>query len=117
MTRDSLSTGQAKLLQIIENLGWGRIDGLSIQSGQPTYERPPRIVQEIKLGGQPEREPRDTATDLTLKKEFVSLFDELRKLRTGVVSVEVRHSVPFRLILERDEAALAGYKTSYEGMQ
>jgi hypothetical protein len=113
--RFTLPAGEAQLLQIIDNLGWGRIAGLSILDGQPNYERPPRIVQEIKLGEQPERERRDIAADFTLKKEFVSLFDELRRLRAGTVDVEVRHNAPFRLILERGPAELTGTKPAAEG--
>ena len=37
----------------------------------------------------------------TLEKEFVDLFIQMDKLREGLVDIEVRHSLPFRLVLER----------------
>jgi len=117
VTRGSLSAEQAMLLEIIENLGWGHVDGLLIESGQPNYERPPRIVQEIKLDAEPERPPDNKAIDFILKKAFVSLFDELSRLRTGVVDIEVRHGAPFRLILERGPSELTGAKRAVEGTQ
>ena len=101
MTRSSLNSGQSRLVQIIEELGFGRIEQLTIRHGEPYYERTPRIIQEIKLGSEGERRPEHSETDVTLKKAFENLFNQLACLRDGVVEVEVRHSLPFRLILER----------------
>jgi len=67
----------------------------------PCYEPEPRIVQAIKLDSEPERQPDRGCADLTLKKEFESLFDQLSRLRDAIVDIEVRHSAPFRLVLER----------------
>ena len=100
MTRSLLSPGQSQLLLIIEELGFGRVEQLSIHNGEPSYHPPPRIVQEIKLGSETERRP-DPEANLTLKKEFENLFSELVRLGDGVVDIEVRHRVPFRLVLER----------------
>ena len=101
MTIRSLSVAQTRLVQIIQELGFGRIERLSIQNGHPNFDQPPRITQEIKLGSQSEHRPGNTNGDFTLKQEFVILFNELSRLRDGVVDLEVRHRAPFRLILER----------------
>ena len=101
MTKSSLHPAQKRTLEIIEKLVFGRIEGLSVRDGQPCYDPAPRIVQEIKLGSEPECRPDRSNVDLTLKKEFESLFDQLSRLREGVVDIEVRHSAPFRLVLER----------------
>lgn len=39
--------------------------------------------------------------DLTLKKEFETLFNQLSRLGDAAVVIEVRHSLPFRLVMER----------------
>jgi hypothetical protein len=101
MTKGSLSLGQRRTLAIMQELGFGRIEGLSIHDGQPSYDPAPRIVQEIKLGSEPEYRPDHNDADLTLKREFESLFNQLSRLRDGIVDIEVRHSAPFRLVLER----------------
>jgi hypothetical protein len=67
----------------------------------PCYEPEPRIVQAIKLDSEPERLPDCSCADLTLKKEFESLFEQLSRLHDGIVEIEVRHSAPFRLVVER----------------
>jgi hypothetical protein len=101
VTKSSLSAGQSRAVEIIEALGFGLIEGLSIRGGLPCYDPEPRIVQAIKLAPRSERQPDRSGADLTLKKEFESLFDQLTQLRDGVVNIEVQHSRPFRLVLER----------------
>src|SRR5260370_42537869 len=106
MTKSFLNPAQQQTVEIIESVGFGSIQHLWIRDGLPCYEPEPRIVQAIKLDSEPERQPDDGHADLTLKKEFVSLFDQLSRLRDGVVDIEVRHSLPLRLVLERRLAAL-----------
>jgi hypothetical protein len=106
MTKSSLNPGQRQTVEIIEGLGFGVIERLSIRDGLPSYERVPRIVQAIKLDSEPVREPDRSCADLTLKKEFECLFDQLGRLGNSVVDIEVRHSLPFRLVLERRVEAL-----------
>src|SRR5438445_11769474 len=106
MTKSSLNLGQRQTVEIIEALGFGVIERLLIRGGSPCYKPEPRIVQTIKLDSAPKRQPDDGRADLILKKEFESLFDQLNRLRDGVVDIEVRHSLPFRLALERRVEAL-----------
>jgi hypothetical protein len=101
MTKSSLAPGQCRLVEVIEALGFGVIERLTICDGLPCYDPEPRIVQAIKLAPRPGRQPDRTCTDLTLKKEFESLFDQLTRLRNRVVDIEVLHSLPFKLVLER----------------
>ena len=101
MTKSSLNPDLCRTVEIIEVLGFGLIERLLIRDGSPCYDPEPRIVQTIKLGSEPEGRPDRTYADVTLKKEFESLFEQLSRLRDGVVDIEVRHSAPFRLVLER----------------
>jgi hypothetical protein len=101
LTKSSLAPGQYQLVQIIEALGFGIVERLSVRGGVPCFDPNPRIIQAIKLGPpEPEQKPDRTDAD-TLKKEFESLFEHLAQLRDGLIDIEVRHSAPFRLVLER----------------
>lgn len=101
MTKSSLDPGQRQTVELIEALGFGSIERLWIRGGLPYFEPEPRIVQAIKLDSEPERQPDDGDAELTLKKEFEILFNQLSLLGDGVVDIEVRRSLPFRLVLER----------------
>jgi hypothetical protein len=101
MTKATLHLAQRRTVEIIERLGFGVIQGLHIRKGQPCDDPAPKIVQSIKLDSAPERQLDCSCTDLTLAREFESLFDYLSRLGDGTVDVEVRHSLPARLVLER----------------
>jgi hypothetical protein len=101
MKKSSLIPVQRQVVEIIEALGFGSIEQLCIRDGLPCYEPRPRIVQSVKLESEPERKTDDGRAEVALKKEFENLFDRLSRLREGVVDVEVRHGLPFRLVLER----------------
>ena len=101
MTKSCLNPDQHRTVEIIEGLVFGVIERLVIRGGTPCFEPAPRIVQTIKLDSKPARLPDHGGADLTLKKEFESLFEQLSRLRDGAVDIEVRHSLPFRLVLER----------------
>jgi hypothetical protein len=101
MNRSSLDPAQLRAMLIIEALGFGVIEGLLIHDGSPCYVPEPFITQEIKLASEPARWSGADCPDLTLKKEFESLFEQLGRLRNGVVDIEVRHGAPFKLVLER----------------
>jgi hypothetical protein len=88
-------------VEIIEALGFGVIERLLIRGGLPCYDPEPRIVQTIKLSSETERQPDRGYTDLTLKKEFERLFDQLSRLGDTTVDLEIRHNQPFRLVLQR----------------
>jgi hypothetical protein len=106
MTTSALNPGQRQMVEIIESLGFGVIERLWIRGGLPCYEPAPRIVQTIKLDSEPGQTPDRDHGDLTLSKEFETLFDQLSRLRDGLVDIEVRHRLPFRLVLERRLEAL-----------
>jgi hypothetical protein len=101
MTKSSLNPDQRRTVEIIEALDFGVIERLLIRGGLPCYEKEPRIVQKIKLAPEPERQLDRRNADLSLNKAFENLFDQLGRLRDGFVDVEVQHSRPFRLVLER----------------
>lgn len=101
VSNNSLARGQSLLVAIIRELGFGRIEGLSIRAGQPAFEPAPRIVQSIKLNSDARDRLERPATDSGLKKEFQALFKSLNELSDGTVDIEVRHSAPFRLVLQR----------------
>jgi len=98
MTKGSLTPGQRRALEIIEQLDFARIEGLTIRDGEPCYEKPPRIVEKIKLDSDSEHCPAPSNPDFVLSKDFVRLFEQFRRLRDCVVDIEVQH---FRLVLER----------------
>jgi hypothetical protein len=88
-------------VETIEELGFGRIEQIPIRDGRPCFERATQTVREIKLGSESEPRTERINADLTLKIEFERLFNELSQLGDGLVDLEIRHAVPFKLVVRR----------------
>jgi hypothetical protein len=93
-----LSVNQQRLQRIINELNFGVIEKLLIRDGTPCFDSAPRIIQAIKLDS--DSELISTAASVPLKKGFDNLFEQIRRLADGLVDVEVRHGLPFRLVVE-----------------
>jgi hypothetical protein len=84
----------------MQNLNFGRIEGLAVCNGEPVFDPPPRIIREIKFGGEngPRRELE--TPNFTLKSQAVELFEQLERLGNGTVErLEIKHGLPFRMNL------------------
>lgn len=98
MTIGKLSPSRRRLVEVMRQVRFGRIEGFAVSSGEPQFDPPPRIIRDLKFGSN-ESTPQDSAVaDFHLKAEVIELFDELSKLGNGVIDVlEIRHGLPFRM--------------------
>jgi hypothetical protein len=101
-TKSSLSAPQKRLLETIQKMNYGRIEGLWIRGGEPIFDPPPRIVKDVKLGAADSGARAELeSTDFALKREHIELFENLRRLGDGIIdSIEIKSGLPFRLIVE-----------------
>lgn len=103
--RSKLGTSRQLLLQEMQRINFGRIEGLKFAAGEPVLYPRPALVREHKFGG--ENGPRaELATDdFLLKQQVVELFAFFDQVRDGVIEVlEIKHGLPFRMIV-REVAA------------
>jgi hypothetical protein len=98
-TKLSLSSSERRLLETMQKLNFGRIEGLAIRAGEPVVNPPPRIVKDVKLGSADNRaRPELQSEDFVLKLEHVELFDSLRRFENGTIEcIEVKAGLPFRI--------------------
>ncbi len=102
-TRQALAGDAQRLVALMQRIRFGRIERLRVVNGAPTFEPMPRIVREVKLGGERAAEALGRTSDFTLKQAVVDLLTELKVISDGVVAlIEVRHGLPCRLVLEEE---------------
>jgi hypothetical protein len=105
VTKAALPEPRRRLLELMQEVNYGRIEGLVVRNGQPTFTPPPRIIREVKFGG--DNSPRrDLASaDFLLKDQIIDLFCQLDSLGEGVIEVlEIKAGLPFRAFLPRASA-------------
>ena len=98
-TKSSLSTAQKRMLEAMQRVNFGRIEGLTITDGEPVLSPRPRIVKDVKLGAADSgTRPELEADDFALKREHIELFETFRQLGNGTVeSIEIKAGLPFRV--------------------
>ena len=97
----ALTGEERRLVELMRRIAFGRIERLRVINGSPTFEPMPRIVREVKLGGERAGEALARPSDFTPKQAVVDLLAELNTIGNGVVAmIEVRHGLPCRLVLE-----------------
>jgi|HubBroStandDraft_5_1064220.scaffolds.fasta_scaffold244654_2 hypothetical protein len=99
--KSTLSKPRQQLLEEIQQLFFGTIENLLIENGEPNFSISSVIRQEIKLGPEAVPRPNPQGIDFALKAQVVDLFSHFDRLRDAVVTVEVRHGLPHRLIVQR----------------
>lgn len=100
-TKTTLSSHTRRLVELMQRIGFGRIEHLRVAGGEPDFTAMPRIVREVKLGGAPGGDAVARPAEFALKQAVVDLLAELRTTGEGAtVSIEVRHGLPHRLLVQ-----------------
>ena len=105
MRIQDLSVSRKQLVSMMQETNFGCILGLVVRSGEPVLDPPPRIVREIKFGGENGPRPEAGRADFALKAEVRDLFAQLEVLGDAVVSsLEIKHGLPFKMTVEEGAA-------------
>lgn len=99
--KSDLSLNGSRLVELMQDINFGRIEGLVIEGGLPSFDPPPRIVREVKFGGENGPRPELGANDFLLKQHVIDLFTFFGELQNAVIDVlEIKHGLPFRVSVE-----------------
>jgi hypothetical protein len=89
----------------MQEIHYGRIEGLVVRDGQPTFTPPPRVVAELKFGGDNAPRRETLSADFLLKAQVLDLFRQLDMLGNGTIEVlEIKAGLPFRAFLPKASA-------------
>ncbi len=92
----SLSPARRRLLRLMQQLNFGRIEGLCIRRGEPVFDPMPKIVVEHKFAAENGPRPEATKGDFLLKHQHLDLlrlFDRLGD--QDFAMLRVLHGTPF----------------------
>lgn len=99
-----LSSNRKRLVEMMQELNFGRIDLLHIKRGEPCFMPPPLVFKDIDLSSHKDNESNTCCldTDFVLKKQIVVLFDYLEKEGDCIVhSLIVQNGLPVRMKIEK----------------
>lgn len=104
-TKSSLSDAKRQLVELMQQLNFGRIEDLTIRRGDPDFGSLPKLIQKIKIGGENGPRPEFLQNDFVLKRQTLEMLDALIDVGDGkVLAIEVKHGLPFSMEVELTHA-------------
>lgn len=96
LTKAGISEPRKRLIVLMQQLNFGRIERLVVRRGEPEFEPSPRIIREVKFGGDnmPRKEAR--LQDFVLKQQQRDLLRMLDEIQDGLIGmISVKNGIPF----------------------
>lgn len=101
LAKARLSGPRQALVELMQQINFGRIENLTIRHREPVLLPRPIVVREIKFGAENGPRPELNAADFLLKRQVVELFDYFDAFPSGVItSLEIHHGLPFRAVVK-----------------
>ncbi|MFM2007983.1 MAG: hypothetical protein RLZZ09_3638 [Pseudomonadota bacterium] len=96
LQKSDLTPKQRQLVELMQDINFGRISDLLIKDGEPLFVADTFIEREIKFGGQNGPRPELAQDDFVLKHEVIVMLDHIAQIIDGCVgSLEIKHGLPF----------------------
>lgn len=100
-TKSSLTPPQQQLVELMQQVNFGRIEQLQVRNGVPLFSPPPRVIRTLKLGADNAPRPEYEFDDFRLKRQTAELLTVIQQMGNGeVLVIDVRHGLPFSLEIE-----------------
>jgi hypothetical protein len=101
ITKSILSESQSRLVELLQRLNFGRVEGLHVQNGEPLFDPAPRIIQKLKMGAENGPRPESALQDFLLKHQTIEMLQAIADLGDGeVLAIEVKNGLCFSLEIE-----------------
>ena len=98
MRKSDLSPARQRLLEICQELNFGRIENLQIVGGEPVFDPQPHAVRDVAFGKENGPRPEREAGDFLLKIHAVEFFAYLDEIGDGVIEIlTLKHGLPFQM--------------------
>jgi hypothetical protein len=92
-----------QLVKWMQSVNFGRIH-VPVRGGLPVVEQRPRLIRDIKIGGENGSRQEQRLDDFALKNEQLEALEHIASVGCGTVSIEIKHGLPFRMQIEEDAA-------------
>jgi hypothetical protein len=101
MRQQNISKQRQRLLELMRELRYGRIENITILDGEPAFDPTIRVIREVLLGKKEKNRAAPSRDDFELKTQMVELFEQFDLVQNGIISLlKVQDGLPFQLQLE-----------------
>ena len=98
MTKAALTPARRRLLEMMQETNYGRIEGLQVRDREPVFEPPPRVVRQVVFGKANGPNARRANDGFVLKKKVAEFFDVLDQERSFLIlELVIDNGLPVRM--------------------
>ena len=95
-TKSALSPARQQLVELLQRINFGRVEGLEVRGGEPVFDPMPRVIREHKFCSENGPRPEAARADCRLKSQVTDLVHLLDEVGDGTIAVlSVKHGLPF----------------------
>ena len=96
-----LTAKQQALLRRFQNVGWGAIEGIHFENGDPMSRPAPKVHKTLKLRSKGSRVAPRPEHNFMLRDEHVTFFSFLREQQNGhILRIEICDGLPAEMSVE-----------------
>lgn len=109
-----LLPGERAFVVAMQQLGFGRFEGLRIDNRELVLDPWPTTIRGVKFALEDPATSRTPPNEFQLKRQVIEFFEYVREVDAGEIRcLEVRHGLPFSMVVElaraRPTAAEGGH--------
>lgn len=103
LTRRMLKRSEQRLIEIAREVGYGSLPNIAVRNGELLLGEKVKTKRKLRLGKNDRgRCTQPVSEDFKLKQHHLDLIDKIRRIKDGVVSIEIQDGLPVDLVVEED---------------
>ena len=101
--KSSLSPKQRSFLKIMQEVNFGRFEGIIVRNGELLFTPSTKILRKIKIGGNNNPRAEVVIKDFILKKEVKEALEHIMCIKNGKIRrIDFQNGLPVLLEIEND---------------
>ncbi len=94
----ALSPARRRLVELMQEINYGRIENLQIEGGEPIFNPQPTVLRQYLFGKENGPNPYRGVDSFTLKKKVTELFEIFdRELSLSIQELIIDNGLPVRM--------------------
>ena len=106
MKKSTVSPARQHLIEMMQDVHYGTIEGLGVRGGEPVLEPAPRAVRDLVLGKFERAHPARALPDFELRDALIDLFELFdREQDIDIDRLTIQAGLPLRVRVRVSSAA------------
>ena len=98
VTKAALTPARQRLVEVMQEIRYGRLEGLEVRDGEPVLDPPPWVVRQFVFGRDNEPHTARNRDAFALKKSVAELFDVFDRERSlSIQELVIENGLPVRM--------------------